>query len=117
MPDYPKDVEAEIFFLSAEAGGRKTPFFSGYRPQFFYDGHDFDAIQYYPDVERVYPGDKVRAYLAFLSPHLHVGNVGVGTMFLVREGFRTVGYGRVTQVLDLEQSARRDLGKRIHPAE
>jgi len=111
MPDLPKDVEVEIVFLPTEAGEKKRSALSGYRPQFYYDGHDWDAVQTYPDVEQVNPGDKVRAYLAFLSPDAHVGKLSVGTMFLVREGQTTVGYGRVTQVLELEQSAQRLLKK------
>ena len=43
--DYPKDIEAEITFLTSEEGGKKLPVFSGYRPQFYYDGHDWDAVQ------------------------------------------------------------------------
>jgi translation elongation factor EF-Tu-like GTPase len=107
MRELPRDVEVEIIFLPAEAGGRQGPAFSGYRPQFHYGGHDWDAIQTYPDVERVNPGDTVRAYLTFMSPEMHVGNICAGTIFLLREGHKTVGYGRVTQVLELEHSAQR----------
>lgn len=59
---FAKDIEVEITFLPTEAGGRKGPAFSGYRPQFYYDGHDWDAHQIYPDVEQASPGDTVRAY-------------------------------------------------------
>jgi translation elongation factor EF-Tu-like GTPase len=105
-PHYPKDVEAEIYFLTPEEGGRRTPFTSGYRPQFYYDGHDWDAIQNYPDEqEPVHPGDTVTAYLSFLSPHCHVGQLFPGKEFLVREGARTVGRGRITKILELEKSA------------
>ena len=65
------------------------------------------AIQTYPDVERVNPGDTVRAYLTFMSPEMHAGKICAGTIFLLREGHKTVGYGRVTQVLELEQSSQR----------
>ena len=115
MPVLPKDVEAEVVFLPTDAGGRQGPAASGYRPQFYYDGHDWDAIQTYPDVERVNPGDTVRAYLTFMSPEMHLGKIGAGTMFLLREGHKTVGYGRVTQVLELEQSAQRIRDKGSHP--
>jgi len=105
-PDYPKDVEAEIYFLTTEEGGRHTSVVSGYRPQFYYDGHDWDAIQNYPDEqEPVQPGDTVTAYLSFLSPHYLVGSLFVGKEFLLREGARTVGRGHVTKVLELERSA------------
>ncbi len=107
MRELARDVEVEMTFLPAESGGRHTPAFSGYRPQFYYDGHDWDAVQTYPDVEQVNPGDTVRAFLTFLSPQVHVGKISVGTIFLVREGHITVGYGRVLQVLELEHSAQR----------
>ena len=53
------------------------------------------------------PGETVRVYLAFLSPHLHLGKVVPVKMFLIREGLKVVAYGRVTTVLALEESARR----------
>jgi len=105
---YPHDVEVELHFLPTDAGGKTRPAFTGYRSQFFYDGHDWDTIHSYPDVPQVNPGDTVRAYVAFLSPNEHLGRVGVGTVFLVREGQRTLAYGKVTAVLGLEESARRE---------
>jgi translation elongation factor EF-Tu-like GTPase len=103
----PNDIEAEVTFLPTAAGGRQGPAFSGYRPQFFYDGEDWVAIQFYPDVDQVNPGDTVRVCFAFLSPHMHVGKLVRGKMFLIREGQKVVAYGRVTKVLQLEESARR----------
>jgi translation elongation factor EF-Tu-like GTPase len=102
-----KDIEAMITFLPTEHGGRSGPAMSEYRPQFYYAGHDWDAIHTYPEIESVEPGQTVRAYLAFLSPEQHVGRVLPGMPFLVREGQRVVGYGTVTQVLELEESAKR----------
>lgn len=109
---YPPDIEAEITFVSTEHGGRKTLAFSGYRPQFYYEGHDWDADQEFPDVESVSPGQTVRAFLRFLSPHLHVGRLQPGLEFQVREGTRVVAHGRVTKILHLEESARRTASKR-----
>jgi translation elongation factor EF-Tu-like GTPase len=103
----PRDVEADIYFLTTEEGGRKGPAYTDYRPQFYYDGHDWDAPHEYPDVEQVNPGDTVRAYLAFLSPHEHLGKLYVGKEFLIREGARTVGRGKITKILELEDSAKR----------
>lgn len=103
----PKDIEAKIYFLTSEEGGRSTPAFTGYRPQFYYDNHDWDASHIYPDVEAVNPGETVRAYLGFLSPQEHVGKVYVGMEFLIREGARTVGKGTITKIIELEQSASR----------
>jgi len=103
----PKDIEAQIYFLKPEEGGRSTPAYSGYRPQFYYDEHDWDASHDYPDVDVVNPGDTVRAFLGFLSPNEHFGKVYEGMEFLVREGARTVGKGVVTKIIDLETSAGR----------
>ncbi len=102
-----KDVEVEITFLTTEEGGRKGPAFSGYRPQFYYDGHDWDAVHtYIGEVEPVYPGQTVLAYLSFLSPQYHVGKLYSGKEFLLREDQRVIGRGRVTKIIDLEKSAK-----------
>jgi len=102
----PKDIEAKIYYLTPQEGGRTTPVFSGYRGQFYYNGLDCDAPQEFPDVEEVKPGETVKAYLAFLSPQLHAKNIYEGMGFLVREGARTVGKGKVTKILELEASAK-----------
>jgi translation elongation factor EF-Tu-like GTPase len=86
----PGDVEVELTFLPTEHGGRKGPAFSNYRPQFYYAGHDWDALHEYPDVAQVNPGDTVRAYLTFLSPDEHLGRIKPGMAFLVREGQKIV---------------------------
>jgi len=100
------DIEAEITFVPTEQGGRRGPAFSGYRPQFYYEGTDWDAVQEYPDVEKVLPGQTVRALLSFMRPQLHVGRVTEGMEFLVREGQRTVARGRVTKILGLAERAK-----------
>ena len=102
-----KDVEVIITFLPTSHGGRQTPAKSGYRPQFYYDGLDHDAIQTFIDKEFVNPGEIVKAYLTFLHPDLHLGNLCPGKAFLIREGNRIVGYGSIVKVLDLEDSARK----------
>lgn len=107
MPRYPRDIEVEITFLSAENGGRSRPMYSGYRPQFHYDGYDWDAVQAYIGQDQVAPGETVRAYLSFLSPEMHVGRIRPCMPFLIREGQRVVGYGAVIDVLELESSAER----------
>ena len=63
---WPRDIEAEIIFLPTEKGGCLSPTYSGYRGQFYYDGMDWDALQFYPDVEQVNSGDTVRVF--FQSP-------------------------------------------------
>jgi|SRR5437667_11873967 len=112
IPPYPPDVEAEIRFLTPEEGGRRTPVRSGYRPQFYYDGHDWDAHQEYLDAEWVQPGETARTLLWFLSPEAHLGRVHVGMEFEVREGARVVGRGRITKILNLAESAETARSKR-----
>ncbi len=107
MRDLPKDAEAEITFLPTEHGGRSSPVKSDYRGQFYYDGHDWDAIQRYPDASGVCPGETARAYLTFASPSEHMGRLRPGTVFLIREGNRVVAYGKITRVIELEASAAR----------
>src|SRR4051812_36114495 len=100
---YPPDVEAEITFLTPEEGGRSTPARSRYRPQFYYDGHHWDADHEYPDVEWVYPGQTVRTLLRFLSPENHIAHVTPGLAFQIREGARIVGRGTITKILHLQE--------------
>jgi len=103
----PKDIEVEIEYLPTEHGGRKTPAKTGYRPQFYYDGHDWDGVQTFKEKEWVSPGEKVTAYITFLSPAEHVGKLSPGKAFLVREGNKVVGFGSVVKVIDLESSAEK----------
>ena len=91
-------IEAKVEFVTTEAGGRKGPTFSGYRPQFYYHGNDWVAEQTYPDAEEVMPGETVKAHLRLMSPKEHFGNIVIGMPFLIREGSRTVAYGIVTQI-------------------
>jgi len=103
--NFTKDIEVEIYFLSTEEGGRKGPAYNNFRPQFHYDGRDWDAVHVYPDVDCVKPGETARAFLMFLSPAQHLGNVYVGMDFLIREGARTVGRGVIKNLIELEKSA------------
>ncbi len=100
------DIEAEIYFLTQEEGGRSTRFFSGYRPQFYYDGHHWDARQDYVGVTEVHPGQTVIAELTFANPQYQLGKLYPGKEFLVREGAQIVGRGKVTRILNLENSAK-----------
>lgn len=101
-----QDIEIEITFLPTEQMGRKGFALSGYRGQFYYDGHDWDAVFTFVGAEeKVHPGDTVIACLVFLSPQEHVEKLCPGKMFLVREGSKTVAYGKVTKILALEASA------------
>ena len=105
MKQLPKDIEVEIEFLHHEFGGRKTPAFTGYRPQFFYNGNNWDAVHEYIGTNKVEPGERVKAYLAFMSPHEHEGNVYPSMPFIIREGNRTIGFGSVLKIIDLPKSA------------
>jgi len=86
--------EAEIVVLAAEEGGRKTPFGSGYTPQFFFGATDVTGTVELPDGAVVAPGDRARVRFRLLRP------VGIepGLRFALREGGRTIGAGVVTAV-------------------
>ncbi len=101
------DIEVELHFLPAGSGGKTNPVASGYRPQFFYRGQDWDAHHTYIERDEVWPGESARAYLTFLSPELHLGHISPGMPFLIREGQKVVAYGRVLSVIDLAASAAR----------
>lgn len=107
--EYPRDIEVQITFLASDQGGRKTPARTGYRPQFSYDGQDWDGIQTYPDREAVYAGETVTAYIAFLSPEHHRGKLYPGKEFQVREGSRVVAKGIVTKILELDSRTSKPL--------
>jgi translation elongation factor EF-Tu-like GTPase len=64
----------------------------------------------YPESEKVFPGDTVKAHLRFLSPQEHHGNISVGMPFLIREGARTVAYGIVTRVFDQLETDAEEFG-------
>ncbi len=93
-------LETEITFVPTAEGGRSTPAFSGFRPQFFYAGRDWDAEHEYVGVDRVNPGDTVIALLRFPNPHNHVGKFTDGMEFLIRDGPRTIGRGKILRVSD-----------------
>ena len=88
--------KAEVYVLSKEEGGRHTPFFSNYRPQFYFRTTDVTGVVQLPQgVEMVMPGDNVTMEVELIAP-IAVEN---GTEFSIREGGRTVGAGKVTEVL------------------
>jgi elongation factor Tu len=89
--------EAEVYVLSKEEGGRHTPFFSGYRPQFYIRTTDVTGSIKLPEgVEMVMPGDNIKMSIELISPVA----VEEGLRFAIREGGRTVGAGAVTKVLE-----------------
>jgi len=90
------EFEAEVYVLSKEEGGRTTPFFSGYRPQFYFRTTDVTgALTLLGDAEMCMPGDNVKLKVELISPIAMQENV----RFAIREGGRTVGSGVVTKIL------------------
>ena len=73
----------------------------GYGAQIYYNGADWDARFWFPDVSEVRPGDHARSLVAFLSPEEHRGRMHPGLQFKIREGQREVGSGVVERVLAL----------------
>jgi len=89
------DFKAEVYVLSKEEGGRHTPFFSNYRPQFYFRTTDVTGVCNLPEgVEMVMPGDNVEMTVSLISPIA----IEEGTKFSIREGGRTVGAGVVASI-------------------
>jgi elongation factor Tu len=89
--------EAEIYVLSKDEGGRHTPFFDGYRPQFYFRTTDVTGAVDLPEgVEMVMPGDNVKVNIELHAPIA----MEEGLRFAVREGGRTVGAGVVSKVIE-----------------
>ena len=92
-----KKFKASVYVLSKEEGGRHTPFFSNYRPQFYFRTTDVTGVIELPQgVEMVMPGDNVEMTVELIA------NVALenGTKFSIREGGRTVGAGTVTEIIE-----------------
>jgi elongation factor Tu len=89
--------ESEIYVLSKEEGGRHTPFFKGYRPQFYFRTTDVTGEVQLPDgVEMVMPGDNIQMVITLIAPIA----MEEGLRFAIREGGRTVGAGVVAKVIE-----------------
>jgi elongation factor Tu len=90
------EFEAQVYILSKEEGGRHTPFFDGYRPQFYFRTTDVTGQAHLPEgVEMVMPGDNVEMKVDLIAPIA----MEEGLRFAIREGGRTVGAGRVIKVV------------------
>src|SRR5512135_2651118 len=91
------DFESEVYVLSKEEGGRHTPFFKGYRPQFYFRTTDVTgSIQLPAGVEMVMAGDKIKMVVSLIHPIA----MEEGLRFAIREGGRTVGAGVVAKVIE-----------------
>jgi len=89
--------KTEVYILTKEEGGRHTPFFKGYRPQFYFRTTDVTGVAYLPEgAEMVMPGDNVTLIVELISPIAMEKEL----RFAIREGGRTVGAGVVTEVLE-----------------
>jgi elongation factor Tu len=92
-----KKFKASVYVLSKEEGGRHTPFFSNYRPQFYFRTTDVTGVIELPQgVEMVMPGDNVEMTVELIS----MVALENGTKFSIREGGRTVGAGTVTEIME-----------------
>ena len=90
------EFNAEVYVLTKEEGGRHTPFFKGYRPQFYFRTTDVTGSVELPEgVEMVMPGDNIQMQISLIIPIA----MEEGLRFAIREGGRTVGAGVVTKIL------------------
>jgi elongation factor Tu len=88
---------AEVYVLTKEEGGRHTPFFKGYRPQFYFRTTDVTGVTDLPEgVEMVMPGDNVSLTVELISPVA----MEKGLRFAIREGGRTVGAGTISEIIE-----------------
>jgi elongation factor Tu len=90
------EFEAQVYILSKDEGGRHTPFFNNYRPQFYFRTTDVTGVVHLPEgTEMVMPGDNTEMRVELIQPIA----MDEGLRFAIREGGRTVGAGRVTKIL------------------
>ncbi|MDR0852337.1 MAG: elongation factor Tu, partial [Clostridiales Family XIII bacterium] len=88
---------AEVYVLKKEEGGRHTPFFNGYRPQFYFRTTDVTGDLSLPEgVEMVMPGDNIQMTINLITPIA----IEEGLRFAIREGGRTVGSGVVASIIE-----------------
>ncbi len=90
-----KEFKAEVYVLSKEEGGRHTPFFTGYRPQFYFRTTDVTGIVHLDGIEMVMPGDNVTVTIKLISSIA----MEKGLRFAIREGGRTIGAGVVADII------------------
>jgi elongation factor Tu len=92
-----KKFKGEVYVLSKDEGGRHTPFFNGYRPQFYFRTTDVTGVAHLPQgMEMVMPGDNVTLEVELITPVA----MDKGLRFAIREGGRTVGAGTVTEIVE-----------------
>jgi elongation factor Tu len=90
------EFEGQVYILSKDEGGRHTPFFNNYRPQFYFRTTDVTGVVFLPEgTEMVMPGDRTDMRVELIQPIA----MEEGLRFAIREGGRTVGAGRVTKII------------------
>jgi len=90
------EFDAQVYILSKDEGGRHTPFFNNYRPQFYFRTTDVTGVVHLPEgTEMVLPGDNTEMKVDLIQPIA----MEEGLRFAIREGGRTVGAGRVTKII------------------
>ncbi len=105
-----KKFKGEIYVLSKEEGGRHTPFFKGYRPQFYFRTTDVTGVTQLPEgTEMVMPGDNVGLVVELITPVA----MDKGLRFAIREGGRTVGAGTVTEILGITMALQERIRIRL----
>jgi len=88
--------KGEVYVLSKDEGGRHTPFFKGYRPQFYFRTTDVTGVATLPEgTEMVMPGDNVSLQIELITPVA----MEKGLRFAIREGGRTVGAGTISEII------------------
>ena len=92
-----KKFKSQVYILSKDEGGRHTPFFANYRPQFYFRTTDVTGVIELPEgVEMVMPGDNVELTVELIAPIA----IEKGTKFSIREGGRTVGSGNISDIIE-----------------
>ena len=105
--------EGEIYVLSKEEGGRHTPFFNGYRPQFYIRTTDVTGTAKLPEgTEMVMPGDNISLRSSCITPVA----MEKGLRFAIREGGRTVGAGTITEIIEVRLKQEFAVEYREEPA-
>jgi hypothetical protein len=93
-----KDIESEIHYLKTEEGGRFSCVYSGYRGTFNYNGQYNSAVQELIGQVKCYPGNTVKAYMAFAVPEAQIGRLYEGLKFYITEGTRIVANGTILKI-------------------
>jgi hypothetical protein len=108
MANYPQDLEIEVVFSLPEFGGRSRPVYSGLRPQFSYDGKEWEGAIYTESDREIPKGVLVKLIYAFLCPQYPLADLYPGKELQLRDGLQVIACGRVLRLLGLEsQLARR----------